>query len=928
MAIALTRKSAPTPLRNVMHQVALVLPGPPIGLWAIVLATALALLLSSQALADRGPMPKLAIRDYVSPTGEFSVRVDPSDRSGAGPATYNFSRDGQPTLTIEHPFTLVDAVVGDDGVFAGYGYSRGQSAVLDPGDFLVAIMDADGSIRMLERSPRSESPFLHTDPNPTAKGVFVDTTDDRMVVRLANVDINTRAERWWVYRLGSGKRLAMLELSPPDPRAYWIVDAQPLSGTPLTLLHWWHGGSDNAVNDAGAMFTLVDAGGKSVWQLLLPKDYVAENDEAADAIRSDVHAKSAIRIHGPGAFSLHHRREGMAVAYQVTPTGTDWDVVESGRRPWPSAAAPTSSTAENDAVPLIDAVQLGQHQLRPAVAAERTSLGDVRAFAIDARGRFAVVLGQERDASDLRLRVLDVSGATLGEIALAAWFDCRCELHIAAMTDGRWLVASASQQRKDTKAKVIVVTAEGDGASEITGLSAPPFEALAGTENGFIAVTDEWERYTSEQALVEYSIDGSQRWRVDEEYGNKHAISSPEDIAVTADGDVVVLEQISNTLKRFDGNGQPRQIIDLATSWHRKPSYPTEIAASPLGGFAVHDFHGTPSMVRMRADGSVEREFTPKMPDGREIAIRDIDIDPSGALWTTDGYALLRLDDDGIVDHAIGNMPANDDLGDVAATVIANDGRVYVADARTAAVHVFDDAGEPLHVCRPLPDDHNGELDVELAVTELGDVWLQPNSMADGNAKYVHFAPNCERLGIEQLALDTVSQTWLPARGSDNRWVMGHGQIYLIDAEDGVLATRERTSDERWLDYLGSAAVAGDGTLAVASSDIADTETDRFIALFDADAQPLGTLPSPEGFQDWHPLAFDGQRLYFGWSADRETDPTAVTVTDLDGRPLYRLVPSSGRTIDSIGLVRRDGRDELWLFDGKRTIERVALPRP
>lgn len=920
MAIALTTEPAPPPLRNVIRLVMLLVPRLPIGWWATVLVAALALLLSSQALADTGPTPNLAIRDYISPTGDFSVRVDPSDRSGAGPATYSFRRDGQPALAIEHPFTLVDAVVGDDGVFAGYGYSRGQSAVLDPGDFLVAIMDADGGIRMLERSPRSESPYLHTDPDPTAEGVFIDTTGDRLVVRLAHVDINTHGERWWIYRLSNGKRTAMLDLHPPDPRAHWIVDAQPLSGTPLTLVHWWHGGSGNAVNDAGAVFTLIDASGNSVWQHPLPADYAAENDEAADAIRRDVHANAAIRIDGPGAFSLHHRREGMAVAYQVTPTGAEWQIIESGRRPWPSGVAAVSGTPENVAVPLVDAIQLGQHQLRPAAEAERTALGDVRAFAIDARGRFAVVR-QEHDACDMRLRILDVSGATLGEIALASWFDCRCELHVAAMTDGRWLVASASRQRKDTKARVIVVNAEGDSASEIAGLAAPPFEALASTENGFVVLADEWERYTSKQALVEYSIDGSQRWRVDEE------ISSPEDIAVTADGDVIVLEQISNTLKRFDGNGQHRHSIDLATSWHRKPNYPTAIAASPLGGFVVHDFHGTHSMVRMRADGSVERGFTPKTPDGREIAIRDIDIDPSGALWTTDGYALLRIDDDGIIDHAIGTIPTDDVLGDVAATVIANDGRVYVADARTAAVHVFDDTGKPLLVCRPLPDDHRGELDVELAVSELGDVWLQPNSMADGNAKYVHFAPNCERLGIEQLALDTVSETWLPMRGSRNRWVMGHGQIYLIDAEGGVLATRERASDGRWLDNLGAGAVAGDGTLAVASGDLGSNETGRFVALFDADARPLGTLPSPRGFEAWHPMAFDGQRLYFGWSSDRESDPTAVTVTDLDGRPLYRLVPPSGRIIDAIGLVRRDGRDELWVFDGKRTIHRMALPR-
>jgi hypothetical protein len=55
----------------------------------------------------------------ASPSGEWSLRVDPSSRVGAGKSTIVISKHGVVQWTGEQPFTFREAVVDDQGVSAG-----------------------------------------------------------------------------------------------------------------------------------------------------------------------------------------------------------------------------------------------------------------------------------------------------------------------------------------------------------------------------------------------------------------------------------------------------------------------------------------------------------------------------------------------------------------------------------------------------------------------------------------------------------------------------------------------------------------------------------------------------------------------------------------------------------------------------------------
>ena len=118
----------------------------------------------------------------------------------------------------------------------------------------------------------------------------MDVANDRMVVRVRDADVNRQAESWRVYQLSTGKALATFRpkelMADPEPVRY-VMDAKPVMGTPLTLLHWWRYHWEKE-RKQGARFTLIGQDGKAVWSLDLPTDYEAGGDEDAEGRLMDV----------------------------------------------------------------------------------------------------------------------------------------------------------------------------------------------------------------------------------------------------------------------------------------------------------------------------------------------------------------------------------------------------------------------------------------------------------------------------------------------------------------------------------------------------------------------------------------------------------------------------------------------------------------
>ena len=185
------------------------------------------------------------------------------------------------------------------------------------------------------------------------------------------------------------------------------------------------------------------------------------------------------------------------------------------------------------------------------------------------------------------------------------------------------------------------------------------------------------------------------------------------------------MDVVKKSVQIFDGEGEFLRQVVLAKSWGRNPSYPSGISMGQDGGLILQDFGGKFPFVRMNEDGSVAANLKPNHKDGRLVNAAKMRVSPSGSLWTCDGHSILELDADGVVVRTLGASPEATQLGKIATLTLDKQGRIYAADGRTGAVHVFEKDGTARHICQTIPSDVSQELwNPTLAVNDAGNVYI------------------------------------------------------------------------------------------------------------------------------------------------------------------------------------------------------------
>ena len=218
----------------------------------------------------------------------------------------------------------------------------------------------------------------------------------------------------------------------------------------------------------------------------------------------------------------------------------------------------------------------------------------------------------------------------------------------------------------------------------------------------------------------------------------------------------------------------------------------------------------------MRSRRNRARGLRPRYDDGRPTGrLFRVRAGPDGTVWGSDGEALLRLTEDGVVEDAVGAPARTDDLGEIAALTLGAGDRIYAADRRTGAVHVFGPEGRLEHVCKPDPGNVEGALDSpSLTVTRDGRVYLRPDDGLDDDGGFLEFSASGER--VARHSWSDRSRLWNPATGGF--WAIRGHDLALMDENGQVLRTIARRSDRKWLDRISEAMVAPDGSIAVAAN--------------------------------------------------------------------------------------------------------------
>ncbi len=278
--------------------------------------------------------PQVQPRSYSSPAGGWSLYVDPGDREGAGAAEYVLREGSREAWRQRLPFTLLDAVVADDGFVGGYSYGHGWFH----GKLRMVILSSRGEVLLDEVHTRE--PTINHEELPEAEGLVL--LPERFVLRVkVKAEMRSWAEDWWGYDLHSGESLYRVypqeKLGLPE-RAFRVYGTEVVPGTPLWLVHWWSSDRGGAKWKDGSVFTLLDGDLGLVWKLDLPEDYMLPGDPQAEGrLQDEIREQGAILRTFEHGFGLRLKGGRECVTFAVegsSSTARGWNVREVGREPY------------------------------------------------------------------------------------------------------------------------------------------------------------------------------------------------------------------------------------------------------------------------------------------------------------------------------------------------------------------------------------------------------------------------------------------------------------------------------------------------------------------------------------------------------------------------------------------------------------------
>ena len=439
-----------------------------------------------------------------------------------------------------------------------------------------------------------------------------------------------------------------------------------------------------------------------------------------------------------------------------------------------------------------------------------------------------------------------------------------------------------------------VVEAQTGTVAKLAGFRCPSLKSVAAfPDGGFVALATVSAKYTSKDEVYTYDAAGKRTWALTRDFGygpneGPEMLFSPESLTVLTDGRVAVLDVIQHTVQLYNRNGRYLKTISLDKAWGREASYPTDIIADTQGGFIVHDYPGSPSLIWMNTQGAVLRSYIPRYTGGARIENPEIVMSPEGSLWVSDSYSLLRLDTQGHAVERLGNAPSPALLNTISELLIVGSGRILAADERTSVVHVFDATGRWLHACNP-----------RKAVQESP-------GMSFGLRKSLQPGPG------DSFVMDNA---WFDAAGKPRSKPPG----FRTPGER--IRGISRRPDGTWLGNAGEFTSSPEGALALVD-DRGDLmrKSDFRLSLFSPTDAPERLIPLPTSLTICPTVAYDGRRVVF-------VGDGRIYAYRPDGKPLWQCPTPPTKDPDTIWRpFLTEGGRTLCLFDGERTVYRFAMP--
>lgn len=540
-----------------------------------------------------------------------------------------------------------------------------------------------------------------------------------------------------------------------------------------------------------------------------------------------------------------------------------------------------------------------------------SEIRNILEFKFDGEGRIGFLRQETLKAFSFVLVEADGAPVRTMPLEMLTKFPSNDAPHLAWVEGDRWVITS-SEFGENGKSVGWWLETEGGKISQMAKFDATAIEQIiGGGQGGFITLGTLRHKYSMEDDLSRYSRDGQLIWRKRQDGygGKKEELLSPNDIAVTGNGEVVVLDVIRHTLQYFSLEGKYLRTVDLDKQWKRKANYPADLSADMAGGLLVKDIHGTPEFVRMDANGEVRSQFSARHPDGRTLdARRGVRVSPNGRVWVSDGESLARLTDEGVVDLVLGAAPVAEKLGNVAEIFVDQNGSLFAVDDRTGSVHRFNAKGDKTRVYRTKPDDFKESLSsAVIAVEPKGGVFVG----AYDKPEFVHFAEDGKRL--EDVKFSDWSMPNVVALSNGNFLVIEYRKALLLNAERKVVRKIERRLDRCWFETAHEGFATKNGGFVIVSEPAFWSGEPWPVNLYSAKGEAEGMIVMPG----------ECKMLAVAQSVLLTLAKNNLVGIGFDGRPLFKAaIPETTENMDVFATL--EGK-EFWLVSEGRKVSRFGL---
>ncbi len=864
------------------------------------------------SLAAGQMLPReISIHTYYSPSGEYSITTDPNDRYGYSGSVITVRHRDSVVWTRKCGTTFLMAGITDNGVAVGCGdASITSSNKANPVDYLhVIILDEHGKVLLDDSVKKRFGGYADGPDMPIPNAIILDPDNDRFIVRVADTDLNQGFEAWWVYKLSAAHHTATIvpkSFMAGSENASFLIDARPVRGTPLMLVHWWY--SDTK---PGARFTLVGLDGRPVWTMTLPADYQLPDEKAQDQLMDEIRANGAI-LHegGLGRFAIRFAAAKQQVDFSVAlaPTG-GWKVTEVGRTPYIAKLSPAE--ASTPIVPIRKLKALGQVQFPPEYSPNSSAVRDLYDFVPAGANRIGFIRREPTGADSLIVVTTKgklVHQTRLTHIPIIQGYSWSGYVWVG---DDRFLVTRSSSE-SPSGASAWYVDARTGAVTLVAGFICPPITRLAAfPSGGFIALTQSSSKYAMSEELRAYSAHGRLKWCVggDAGYNNNDQpgkLFSPEDVTVDMYGNVIVLDNIAHTLQLYDRRGTFKRKLFLDRALKRELEYPTRVVCDS-SGFLVYDYPAKAAILRFSRRGAL-RSATKlaKKASGLYGVLEGIAFDSDHRLWVSDRHNLTRISHSGAIDRTLGVPPASQNVGHIDDLQMTSDGRICALDCRAGVVHIFDSSGKRL-TTEPagfqLSQDPGSSASVHPLESGEICVWNDHKCRMLAAARPPTHSAQPDRTAKKKAQLTTF-------------WATEFESAVLVDVSGRTLATVDRYPDRTWMQFILSGSSSPGGTLAILSRRPFDSVTR--VSLYSPSGAPLDSFVATAP-KDSYSVAFDGNRVAVCGS-------DGVVCYSATGKPLWRFLPESGIEEGQSWQVYLTA-GELRLFDpAKRVVYRFEMP--